>query len=399
MTLLPTCPRSARVWLSGWMAALMLAAFAAAAGAVPATNDGAPSMTRDKVTGIIAANQQIVSPKGVQQQLKVHINGIDQWVSIRGRDTRNPVLLVLHGGPASPDMPLAWTFQSPWEDYFTVVEWDQRGAGKTYVSNTEAAMAPGMTIDGMTDDAAQVVEYLRKRFRKEKIFLMGHSWGSVLGVELAQRHPDWFYAYVSVGQIVNMRRNEKAGYAFALREARADHNAEAVHELESMAPYPGSKGLTLERIGVRGKWEMHYGGLAWGRRDFQFAADAWHLSPEYTESDVQAIDKGSVFSLTHLLQPLLAVDFDDTVRFECPVVMFVGAHDYTASHELAREWYGKLRAPSKRLVVFADSAHMMMLEQPGRFLVHLVDDVLPYAQRAGDAAPAEITRSEGGFAD
>lgn len=399
MKLLPTCPRSARVWLSRWMAVLMLAAFAAATGAAPANNDAAPSMTRDKVTGIIAANQQIVSPKGVQQQLKLHINGIDQWISIRGRDTRNPVLLVLHGGPASPDMPLAWTFQSPWEDYFTVVEWDQRGAGKTYVSNTEAAMAPGMTIDGMTDDAAQVVEYLRKRFHKKKIFLMGHSWGSVLGVELAQRHPGWFYAYVSVGQIVNMRRNEKVGYAFALREARADHNAEAVHELESMAPYPGSKGLTLERIGVRGKWEMHYGGLAWGRRDFQFAADAWHLSPDYTESDVQAIDKGSVFSLTHLLQPLLAVDFDDTTRFECPVVMFVGAHDYTASHELAREWYGKLRAPSKRLVVFADSAHMMMLEQPGRFLVHLVDDVLPYAQRAGDAAPAEITRSQGGFAD
>ncbi|MGH8156009.1 MAG: alpha/beta fold hydrolase, partial [Rhodanobacteraceae bacterium] len=136
-----------------------------------------------------------------------------------------------------------------------------------------------------------------------------------------------------------------------------------------------------------------------GRRDFQYAADAWQLSPEYGESDVQAIDKGSLFSLKHLLQPLLAVDFDNTTRFGCPVVMFVGAHDDTTSHALAREWYDKLRAPSKRLMVFADSAHMVMLEQPGRFLVHLVTDVLPYAQRAGDAAPAEVTRGEGEFRD
>lgn len=393
---LPTIRRATLILLAGWVAILMLATTARAAGA---GDDATHWMTRDKVTGIIAANQKLVSPDGIQEQLKLPVGGIDQWISIRGRDLRNPILLLLHGGPASPDMPLAWTFQSPWEDYFTVVEWDQRGAGKTYASNTEAAMAPGMTIDGMTEDAAQVVAYLRKRFHKKKIFLMGHSWGSVLGVQLAQRHPDWLYAYISVGQIVNMRRNEGAGYAFALREARADQNAEAVRELESIAPYPGSKGLTLERIGVRGRWEMHYGGLARGRRDFQFAADAWHLSPEYSETDVRAIDKGSVFSLKHLLQPLLAVDFDNTTRFECPVVMFVGAHDYTTSHVLASEWYDKLRAPSKRLVVFADSAHMVMLEQPGRFLVHLVTDVLPYAQRAGDAAPAEVTRGEGGLKD
>ncbi|MGH8145403.1 MAG: alpha/beta fold hydrolase [Rhodanobacteraceae bacterium] len=356
-------------------------------------------MTRAKVIGIIAANQKIVSPNGIQEQVKLHIDGIDQWLSIRGRDLRNPVLLLLHGGPASPDMPLAWTFQSPWEDYFTVVEWDQRGAGKTYASNTEAQMAPGMTIDGMTKDAGQVVEYLRKRFHKRKIFLMGHSWGSVLGVELAQRHPDWLYAYISVGQLVNTRRNEADGYAFALHQAKAHHNVEAIRQLESIAPYPGTRGLTLDRIGIRDKWESHYGGLAWGRTDFQFAADAWHLSPEYSESDIKAIDKGSLFSLKHLLQPLLAVDFYHTTHFKCPVVVFAGAHDYTTSHNLAAQWFDKIQAPSKRLVIFADSAHMIMLEQPGRFLVHLVTDVLPYAQRVGDAAPPEQTQGLGGFAE
>lgn len=249
-----------------------------------------------------------------------------------------------------------------------------------------------MSIAGMTDDAAQVVEYLRQRFHKRKIFVMGHSWGSVLGVELAQRHPDWFYAYVSVGQVVNMRRNEEDGYAFAVREAKAHGNAAAVRELDAIAPYPGPKDITLDQIGVRDKWEMYYGGLAWGRQDYQFAADTWDLSPDYGESDVRAIGKGSVFSLKHLLKPLLSVDFDHTTRFGCPVVMFVGAHDNTTSHTLAEQWFDTLQAPSKRLVVFADSAHMIMLEQPGRFLVHLVDDVLPYAKTTGDAAPAEVER-------
>jgi pimeloyl-ACP methyl ester carboxylesterase len=360
--------------------------------ATPAGGDAAQWMTRAKVTGIIAGNQKIVSPNGIEQQVKVRIDGIDQWLTIRGRDLRNPILLVLHGGPASPDMPQAWTFESPWQDYFTVVEWDQRGAGRTYAANTEEQMAPGMSIEGMTDDAAQVVEYLRQRFHKQKIFVMGHSWGSVLGVELAQRHPDWLYAYISVGQVVNMRRNEEDGYAFALREAKAHGNTAAVHELESIAPYPGPKDITLDQISVRDKWEMYYGGLAWGRQDYQFAADTWDLSPDYSEADLGAIGKGSVFSLKHLLKPLLSVDFDHTTQFGCPVVMFVGAHDNTTSHVLAEQWFDKLQSPSKRLVVFADSAHMIMLEQPGRFLVHLVDDVLPYAQKAGDAAAAETER-------
>jgi proline iminopeptidase len=275
--------KSIRSWLALGLCLGVVAACAgsaAASDADPATAGDHPAdaMTRARVTGIIAANQKIVSPNGIQEQLKLHIDGIDQWVTIRGRDLRNPILLILHGGPASPDMPLAWTFQSSWEDYFTVVEWDQRGTGKTYASNTEAQMAPGMTIDGMTNDAAQVVDYLRKRFHKDKIFVMGHSWGSVLGVNLAQRHPDWLYAYISVGQIVNMLQNEEDGYAFALREAKAHGNADAIKELESIAPYPGDKGFTLDRVGVRSKWEMYYGGLAWGRKDFQFAADAWSLS-------------------------------------------------------------------------------------------------------------------------
>jgi pimeloyl-ACP methyl ester carboxylesterase len=357
------------------------------------TQDKSPMMSRDEVTRILQSNRKIVSPGGVDEMIKVRINGIDQWLSIRGKDRRNPILLFLHGGPASPAMPEAYTFQTPWEDYFTVVQWDQRGSGKTYEANTEQAMAPGMTVDGMTDDAAHVVQYLREHYGKQKIFLLGHSWGTVLGVHLAQLHPDWFYAYISVGQVVNGRHNEEVGYAFALREAIAHGNEQAIRELKAMAPYPGPK-LTLDNIGVRSKWEMYYGGLAYGRQDYQFEDDAESLSPDYSKADLAAIGKGSLFSLNHLLQPLLAVDFDHTTHFDCPVIVFVGQHDYTTAHELTEKWFGDIQAPSKRLVMFADSAHMIMQEQPGRFLMHLVTDVLPLAQKAGDMAPAEVTRDQ-----
>ncbi|WP_243040485.1 alpha/beta fold hydrolase [Dyella sedimenti] len=366
-----------------------LAATAPRADDAPAAS---PALTREEVTRILDSNRMISASQGVNETLKLRINGIDQWISVRGKDRRNPILLFLHGGPASPAMPEAYTFQTPWEDYFTVVQWDQRGAGRTYRANSEAAMAPGMNVDGMTDDAAQVVQYLRERYGKRKIFLLGHSWGSILGVTLAQRHPEWFYAYISTGQVVNGRRNEALGYQYALRRAREEGNATAIRELEALAPYPGDGPMTIERIGMRSKWEMYYGGLAWGRQDYQFEDDAESLSPDYSREDFEAIGKGSLFSLRHLLPALMATDFDRVTRFGCPVLVYVGAHDYTTPHELAEAWYAQLKAPSKKLVVFADSAHMMMQEQPGRFLMHLVTDALPLAQREGDAAPAEVER-------
>lgn len=350
------------------------------------------SLSREQVTHILDSNRMINTPQGVDEQIKVHIGGIDQWISVRGKDRRNPILLFLHGGPASPAMPEAYTFQTPWEDYFTVVQWDQRGAGKTYRANTEAAMEPGMSVDGMTNDAAELVQYLRQRYGKQKIFLLGHSWGSILGVTLAQRHPEWFYAYISTGQVVNGRRNEEVGYGFALRRAKEENNQAAIRELEALAPYPGPGKMTIERVGIRSKWEMYYGGLAWGRKDYQFEDEAESLSPDYSREDLDAIGKGSLFSLDHLLPALLDTNFDNATQFGCPVIVYIGAHDYTTPHELAEAWFTHIQAPSKKLVVFADSAHMMMQEQPGRFLMHLVTDALPLAQKAGDAAPSELVR-------
>jgi len=134
---------------------------------------------------------------------------------------------------------------------------------------------------------------------------------------------------------------------------------------------------------------MYYGGLAWGQKDFKPFDDARKLSPEYDNEELKAIDQGSLFSLQHLLPQLESVSFGKMTRFECPVFLFNGSHDYSTSHEVAARWFERISAPAKRMFWFEDSAHMMMQEQPGRFLVHLVNDVRPLAVRAGDAPEAK----------
>jgi len=372
----------------GGMSGIASAAAADAASAKPA-------FSRQDARDIIAASRKIVSPHGIETMTQIPIDGTQQWISVRGHDSRNPILLFLHGGPASPDMPLSWTFQTPWEDYFTVVQWDQRGAGKTYAANDPEKVAAGMTIEQMTADADEVVEYLRRTYHKQKIFLLGHSWGSALGVRVAQEHPEWFYAYVGVGQVANTRESEAVGYRFAVEQARAHDNQEALRELAALAPYPApGKPLDLQTISKQRKWLEYYGGLSWGHTSFDYDAETEKLAPEYSDADLKAIDDGSLFSMRYLLGPFTDVDFSKITHFDLPVLFFLGRHDYSVSHEVAARWFATLHAPSKKLVWFEDSAHMVMQEQPGRFLKHLVDDARPYAVKAGDAAPEEIV--EGG---
>jgi len=350
------------------------------------------TLSRAEVVKTIENARKIVSEFGVNDSAAISVNDSRQWISVRGKDRRNPILLVLHGGPGAPEIPDDWTFQTPWEDFFTVVEWDQRGAGKTYSLNDPKAIEETMTLPQMVSDTGVVIEYLRQTYGKQKIFLMGHSWGTVLGVQVAQRHPEWLYAYVGVGQLINTQLNEAEGYDFALTEARAHNNAEAVEDLTSIAPYPGDPvTLSFDKIGKQRKWLIYYGGLAWGRSDFTWDSRAWELSPDYSEKDLDALHSGSFFSLSHLIRSLLDVNLEAVTTFNCPVFLFVGRHDYATSHELAQQWFRSVTAPQKELVWFENASHMIMQEEPGRFLQHMVTDVRPIAEREGDVAPGEVT--------
>src|SRR5579872_4597152 len=186
----------------------------------------------------VAEERAISSPNGINSLERARIGGIDQWIQVRGQNVNNPILLFLHGGPGIAFIPLAGAFQGPWEKSFTVVQWDQRGAGKTYARNDKEIQRRTMNVAQMEQDRVDVVNYLRSRFKRDKIIVLGHSWGSVLGLWLAHEHPELISAYVGTGQVVSMPQNETVAYNDALQEARTRHNEQAIKDLESIAPYP-----------------------------------------------------------------------------------------------------------------------------------------------------------------
>lgn len=336
--------------------------------------------TRAEAVKIIADMRDIVTPNGVERLETVRIGGIDQWVSIRGYNRKNPVLLMIHGGPGYVSMPTSWYFQRGWEEYFTVVQWDQRGAGKTWLANDPEKIAPTMTVERMVKDGVEMVAWLREEFDKEKIFVMGHSWGTIIGLEIALRKPEWLHAYIGMAQGIDGRESEHRGYRFAMERARATGNDKAVRELEAIAPYAEDGApVLLEDLAVQRKWLNFFGGAVYGRQDFSAEVAAMRLSPEYTNEDLAAVWTANAFSEEHLLQAALNVDYTGVTELECPLILFNGRHDYNLSATVAAEWFEHVDAPWKKLVWFEYSGHEMMNEQPGKTLVSLVEHALPLA--------------------
>ncbi|HET7587435.1 MAG TPA: alpha/beta hydrolase [Gammaproteobacteria bacterium] len=338
--------------------------------------------------------QHITTADGIETVKRITLGGIPQWISVRGRHEGNPILLFLHGGPGFTMMPASWAYMRPWEEYFTVVQWDQRGAGKTYVENDPTKIAPTMTMDRIVADAEELIRYLLATYDKDKIVLMGHSWGTILGVELAQKHPEWFYAYVGVSQGVNVQKNERMGYRALIEYYQRVGNAEAVEELMAIAPYPGASATEArEKLHVQRKWLLRAeseglsaDGYTWRLPDNHYY-DVVRLSPVYTEQDIKAWSEGIEFSVEALWPEVVAVDFDDTISFKCPVILFHGRHDLTVSATLAAQWFKRLQAPSKKLIWFNDSAHMLLENEPGKAFLHLVEDVLPLTSAGATVPP------------
>lgn len=329
---------------------------------------------------IIGDVSRIVAPNGVQETFKLRIGGIDQWVYTRGQDRNNPVLLFVHGGPASPSAPTMWLYQRPLEEYFTVVNYDQRGAGRTYLENEIEKVRPTLRIGQFVDDAVEMAQAISQRYGKRKVILVGHSWGTVVGMRAVLAHPELFHAYVGIGQVISMQDNEKVSFDFALAQARKENNQKAIQALESIAPYPGDTPITRERIVIERTWAQHYGGLAAYRGDFAYYFNAPLLSPEYDEAAVKAIDKGSLLTLERVLKEWLEVDFKPVTKFPVPVVMFMGRHDYTTPSEPTAAWLSKVQAPYKQAVWFENSSHLVQFEEPGKTLVSLLEYVRPLAK-------------------
>ncbi|HEX3887175.1 MAG TPA: alpha/beta fold hydrolase [Phenylobacterium sp.] len=371
--------------------ATTMLALCVALGLAPGTRaaDPPPKPTnRAEATQVVRDLRRIVTPNGIERAEKVRIGGIDQWVTIRGDDRRNPVLLVLHGGPGYVEMPLNWWYGRGWEEYFTVVEWDQRGAGKTYLINDPKAVAPTMTNARMLQDTEEMTAWLRKTLGKKKIFVWGHSWGSYLGLELARRHPEWLYAYIGTGQITKAPESERRAWAYDLAAAKKAGNTQAVSDLQAIAPYatPG-KPIALKDAMVVHKWGDYFGGVMAYRHDQQDESHATRLSPDYTDAEAPHVFDGNDFSEKYLLAGVFNMDLSHETDFKVPIILLLGRHDRTVNSDVAHEWFTHVKAPEKHLVWFENSAHEPESEEPGKFLLSLVRYARPIAEKAGDVAP------------
>jgi proline iminopeptidase len=327
----------------------------------------------DDAADTIRDARRILTPNGVELLEAVPIGGIQMWVSARGVDRKNPVLVYVHGGPGYVSMPMSWWSTRGWEEYFTVVQFDQRGAGKTHLLNDPEKVKPTLTNERMVEDVEEVIEWARKTFGQRKVFLLGHSYGSFLGLEVAQRHPDWLHTYIGVGQAVNLGESERRGWQFALDAARREHNEEAIRALEGIAPYaaPGSP-VTIDKVYVQRKWVTYFGGAMAYRKEAQTEGRLAKLSPDYSANELEHIWDGNGWSTPYLL-PLLMDDRPAPARLQVPVVLFLGRFDKNVNADVAAEWLAKLKAPRKKVVWFEHSAHLMMTEEPGKMLVSLLE--------------------------
>lgn len=330
---------------------------------------------------VIADLNQITSPAGVDDTRVVELGGVPHVVNVRGRRRDNPVLLVVHGGPGTPLAPTAWMWQRPVEEYFTVVHYDQRAAGRTHALTDRAVVEPTMCTQQYVSDAVELAAWLTSEFGVATVAVCGHSWGTVIATLAVLERPDLFSTYVGVGQVVSLAEGERASWRWVRDEAERRGLAQAVTELDALQPYPGGADTLLEKIVVERGWVQRFGGFGAGRDGCAFFMDGDVLSPDYTEADRDAMRAGNALSAELLLPQLLALDLRTVTSFPVPMVQVLGRHDAMTPTGPVEDWLGRLDAPSLVLEWFEDSAHMAMYEEPGHFLVTLLKHALPHTSR------------------
>ena len=333
----------------------------------------------------VSQSRAIRSPNGVDSLVAVRIGGIDQWIEVRGQNVNNPILLFIHGGPGFAFIPMGSTFQDPWEKSFTVVQWDQRGAGQTYESNDKALQRQTMNLAQMEQDTLEVANYLRTRFKREKIFVVGHSWGSMLGLWLAHEHPEMIYAFVGTGQAVSMQQNEEAGYRVVLQVARSRNNEQAVKELESIAPYPPAIPDMTKTTKVR-DWESTLLGPPPSEASFTNVKRILKTvvsAPEYSIADDIGFVRGSTFSLQVMMPQMMEFDLTKLgPDFREPLFFFEGRLDPYCPGSVIADYIQTIDAPRKEIVWFEHSSHFPFYEEKQKFTDELVGRVLPLADES-----------------
>ncbi|PYI93643.1 MAG: alpha/beta hydrolase [Verrucomicrobia bacterium] len=318
-----------------------------------------------------ASRIKIVSPAGVASIEQVRLGGVEQWIQIRGDDRAKPILLFLHSGPGFPEMPFSHV-NAALEREFVVVQWDQRGAGKSYSSSVPES---SMTIEQFISDTHELTQLLLQRFGRAKLILVAHSWGSIVGAFTVARHPELFEAYVGISQAVNPPESERMTYRFALETAVKQGNEKAAAELRRLGepPYKNFSDYRMMKGWVHRFRDAGYSEIS----PWKFARLALS-SPAYSWSDLMRLVLGMHFSFSRLWQEVFyRTDMiQQAPELDVPVYFFLGRHDrtVTASAAIAERYFNELKAPKgKHLSWFEKSGHWPQLEEPEKFRTVLTD--------------------------
>ena len=330
-------------WLSGWAAA-----------------------------GNLRAADTIATP--IQEMRFVTLGGVQQWITIRGANRANPVLLIVHGGPGDAQSSLRSTY-AVYEKDFTIVQWDQRGAGKTYAQNPNSPPEPErVELDGI-----ELAQYLCQYLAKKKLLLLGHSWGSHLGVEMVQRRPELFAAYVGTGQVGSWRANVQAQFDFMLAKSRAANDRKKVELMEAIGtPDPTNAKQYFSW------WRMRNPYMA--RADAKWFEDLMqivHSDPEFTDAYLKTWGEGMEYSGRTTLNAMLTTELPTTARvFKVPFFVIQGKEDMATPTSVAVKYFNVVKASKKKLILIEHAGHLALVTHREEFLAALVKEVRPIAVKS-----------------
>lgn len=299
----------------------------------------------------------------IDEQVSLKINGVLQYVSIRAERKNAPLLLYLHGGPGDAALPLVMKYNRALEKSYTVVIWEQRGAGKSYYQFQEA-----VTIDDFLQDLYELTKYLLDRFAQAALYLLGHSWGSVLGLRFIQLHPELVHTYIGCGQVVNMRKSCQEAYDFACRHA----GKKEWKRLQKIDCTYTADSWLKDLLFVTGQVVKHKGSL-YGQTNYQKLITPFLGSKYYTISDLIRRQKGSLQAIQYLWQELMQVNFEGQTRYQVPIILIEGRHDSHVSSALAKKYFDTIET-KKKFYWFEESCHFPQWSENERF--HKVMDQL-----------------------
>jgi proline iminopeptidase len=291
------------------------------------------------------------SAQRIEEASFITIGGIEQWVTIRGDDRRNPVLLLLHGGPGDVQSPFVSTY-APYERDFVLVQWDQRGAGRTFSRNGAA----GVSLERLISDGIELTAQLRKRFPRHKLILLGHSWGSIIATGMVQRNPKLFDAYVGTGQATVWADTVQFQFDFLKERYRERGDIAALATLEAIGK-PDPKDLKQYFSFSRPiRQHMNASDTAWLANLRQLA-----IANGETEATLKATGDGMGASGAALAASSVATDLPATaVDFRIPYYVIQGRHDLFAPTPLVETYFAKVSAPKKRLVIIENGGHFAL---------------------------------------